>query len=235
MSDPQLRWLRLWTDILSDPKVQSIAPDDRWQYVAILCMKRRGDLDTESSRRDRYVSVTLGVTFGQALDELRRRLCDAELIDKNWQPLGWDKRQYKSDQEDGTAADRMRRYRERKRNGRNGVTGALRPDQSQIRSESEITPNPSLPSVRGKGDFQNGGSHDRTQTNGSNGRESRLDARGIYRQLVSTGGAFMRGDRALEGALELIGGWSAIRERTPRDEKRLERTFCSEYRRLAGQ
>ena len=44
-ADPQMRWLRLWTDITSDPKIKMLAFEDRWHYVAILCMKRRGELE----------------------------------------------------------------------------------------------------------------------------------------------------------------------------------------------
>ena len=35
-ADPQMRWLRLWTDILEDPKLLLLAPGDRWYYIGIL-------------------------------------------------------------------------------------------------------------------------------------------------------------------------------------------------------
>jgi hypothetical protein len=41
------------------------------------------------------------------------------LINVNWQPLAWDKRQMKSDQ-DATNADRQRRYREKKKSNDDG-------------------------------------------------------------------------------------------------------------------
>src|SRR5262245_59241319 len=51
-------------------------------------------------------------------------LVSAKLFDKDgdtFRPHNWDKRQYRSDVTDPTAAQRNRRYRERKRNDRNAT------------------------------------------------------------------------------------------------------------------
>jgi hypothetical protein len=52
---------------------------------------------------------------GSVIGEVKRRLMDADLIDADWQPLAWDKRQFRSDH-DLTGAERQRRYREKQRN-----------------------------------------------------------------------------------------------------------------------
>lgn len=133
MSDPQLRWLRLWTDILSDPKVRMLAFEDRWHFVAILCMKRRGDLDGVSGDLlERMVGVTLGLG-DRDRDEVKRRLGEVQLIDGHWQPMAWGKRQFSSDA-DNTAAERQRRYRERL----HGVTRESRVTHGRVtRPETE--------------------------------------------------------------------------------------------------
>jgi hypothetical protein len=139
MADPQLRWCRLWTDVVDDPKLLLLSPADRWYYIGILALKRTGLLDEPDSdvTRDAKVTVKLRLDIRER-DELKRRLIDARLIDEGWQPLGWNKRQYQSDQQDGTAAERMKRYRERQRNNRNASVTALRPEsESESESESE--------------------------------------------------------------------------------------------------
>lgn len=109
--DPQMRWLRLWTDITSDPKIKMLAFEDRWHYVAILCMKRRGDVDGVTGELlERSVGVSLGLG-DRDRDELKRRLMEVQLIDERWQPKAWKRRQFPSD----SSAVRTRRWRKRSR------------------------------------------------------------------------------------------------------------------------
>ena len=103
-------WLRLYTEIIDDWKIRSLAFEDRWHYVAILCLKRAGELD-KGVIDLRMMSVKLGV-HGQDLEGIQNRLIDAGLIDENWQPLAWDERQRSSDR-DETNAERQKRYREK--------------------------------------------------------------------------------------------------------------------------
>jgi hypothetical protein len=107
----EMRWLRLWTDIIDDEKLGLLAFEDRWHYVALLCMKRRGMLDVREAKemRDRKVGIKLGLGDADR-DSLRRRLIDVVLIDEKWQPVGWNKRQFSSDS-DPTATERQRRHR----------------------------------------------------------------------------------------------------------------------------
>ena len=109
---PQMRWLRLWTDVIDDPKLLLLAPDDRWYYIALLACKRTGLLDEPDSpdTRDRKVALRLRVDHRER-DELRRRLMEVRLIDADWQPCGWENRQFSSD----SSAERTRQWRERHR------------------------------------------------------------------------------------------------------------------------
>ena len=113
--DPQMRWLRLWTDIVSDPKVRLLAFEDRWHYVAVLCMKRSGDLECVESLLERTVAVTLGLVERDA-SEVKRRLMEVGLVTEKWQPVAWEKRQFVSDY-DRTAIERQRRRRKNMRHG----------------------------------------------------------------------------------------------------------------------
>lgn len=107
-----LPWFRLYHEFISDPVIRLLAFEDQRHYVFVLCMKARGDLDkayTTPELRERAIAAQLGLTL-QFADEAKRRLVDIGLVDDQWQPHGWDKRQFRSD----SSAERMRRYRERK-------------------------------------------------------------------------------------------------------------------------
>jgi hypothetical protein len=103
-------WFRCYGEMVDDAKLRLLAFEDRWHYVAILCCKTQGLLDeTKPELLDRIVGLKLGLA-SRELDEVRRRLIEVELIDRDWQPLGWNSRQFVSD----TSAERTRKWRERK-------------------------------------------------------------------------------------------------------------------------
>jgi len=105
----KLPWFRLYRDIIHDDKIKLLAFEDRWHFVAILCMKCDGLLDEpDSDIKDRRIAVNLGVQVRE-LGEIRRRLVEVGLIDETLNPLAWDELQFKSD----SSAERVRAYRER--------------------------------------------------------------------------------------------------------------------------
>jgi len=105
-----LRWFRFYVDATSDEKLGLIAPSDRWHYVAVLCLKADGLLDEGGGElRARKIAYKLGLSLPEA-DEVRRRLREVGLIDDDWQPLGWERRQYRHD----SSAERTREWRRRK-------------------------------------------------------------------------------------------------------------------------
>lgn len=157
MSNP---WFRLYSEAVDDEKLRLLAFEDRWHYIALLCCKNNGILDDQSQLMRRKVAVKLGLDLRE-LDEVARRLSEVGLIDQDtFQPLAWDKRQFKSDK-DNTAAERQKRYREsQKRNAlRNGVTNGneTRPEEetetdteTESEEETETEQNsPSSPSLAG--------------------------------------------------------------------------------------
>lgn len=105
----------MWVDAIDDEKLKLLAFEDRWHYVAVLCMKRKGMLDVDEAEplRDRKVGVKLGLGDRER-DEVRRRLIEVNLIDEQWQPKGWARRQFVSDA-DPTATQRKQKQRDRER------------------------------------------------------------------------------------------------------------------------
>ena len=105
-----LPWFRMYAEFAGDPVIQSLAFEDQRHYVVILCLKCSGTLDRNISADliDRIVLRGLGLD-PVAGAEAKRRLMEVCLIEKNWQPKGWDKRQFRSD----LSTERVRQFRKR--------------------------------------------------------------------------------------------------------------------------
>lgn len=138
----QLPWLRLYTRTVDDDKLKLLAFEDRWHFIALLCLKGEGLLDKGDapSMLMRKVAVKLGLDV-RSLEEVARRLAEVGLIHQDtMQPTKWAILQMRSDV-DTTAAERKQRQRERakalreaKAAANNGVTGDFVPgtDESRV-------------------------------------------------------------------------------------------------------
>lgn len=111
MSAP-MPWFRMYVDFLNDPKMIALAFEDQRHFIGVLALKSDGILDSGCAPDllDRIVAQRLWIERG-VISEVKKRLVLAGLIDEQWQPIAWDKRQYKSD----TSAERTRQYRQRQR------------------------------------------------------------------------------------------------------------------------
>ena len=105
-----LPWFRMYHEAVDDEKLRLLAFEDRWHYVAILCCKCAGIIDsnTDPAMLERKLSVKMGVQVRE-LEEIKRRLMEVNLIDENWQPESWDKRQFRSDH----STERVRKHRQK--------------------------------------------------------------------------------------------------------------------------
>ena len=113
MSTETMQWFRLYAGIVDDEKLRLLAFEDRWHYVALLALKCDGILDKGLDRAmlNWQVAVKLGVQLRE-LEAVANRLEEVGLIDaETFQPLAWDRRQFKSDR----STVRVREFRERKK------------------------------------------------------------------------------------------------------------------------
>ena len=111
MNSKKFPWFRLYTETVDDEKLRLLAFEDRWHFIALLCLKGQGLLDEGGPLLMRKVAVKLGLDT-RALEEVARRLAEVGLIDQDsLKPLAWDRRQMKSD----SSAERVKAYRERKK------------------------------------------------------------------------------------------------------------------------
>jgi hypothetical protein len=133
------RWFRFYDGALDDPKVQSLPGDLFKTWVNLLCVASRngGCLPVDQLpfflRSDpHYIS--------EAIERLKERGLIDCVDEYHLAPHNWDGRQFKSDTEDPTAAERMRRYRASRRNGNASESNTARNDAVTVtvpRTETE--------------------------------------------------------------------------------------------------
>ena len=104
-----MHWLKLYTEIVNDPKIQLLEPSDRWHYIVLLCAKADGLFEIKPALRLKMLEVQLRLS-SEKMNCLYERLREVMLIDENWSPAGWDKRQVTKDP---TGKLRKRAQRER--------------------------------------------------------------------------------------------------------------------------
>ena len=133
----KLPWFRTYTRMVDDDKLKLLAFEDRWHFVALLCLKGEGLLDKGDAPAllMRKVAVKLGLDV-RSLEEVARRLAEVGLIEQaTLQPSKWATLQMRSDV-DTTAADRKRRQRQRKKDADSeGEEGG----HEQVTGESRVT------------------------------------------------------------------------------------------------
>lgn len=133
MSDG-LPWFRVYTNIIDNHKMRLLAFEDRWHFIAILACKQSGLFDSADKEfLHRALAVKLGLQI-PALDELKKRLADVNLVDKNWNVLKWEERQYKSD----SSKERQRKYREKQKLSKN-VTVTKRHGDAKVTTQDTDT------------------------------------------------------------------------------------------------
>lgn len=141
MSTQSLPWFRMYTDFLMDPKMIALAFEDQRHFIGILALKADGALDQDCcpDLMDRIVAQRLWIDHA-IIRDVKKRLIAAGLIDEDWQPLAWNKRQMRSDA-DPTNAERQRRYRERQKAAKEAeekaALEAKEKPQTQAQTEAE--------------------------------------------------------------------------------------------------
>ena len=129
----RLPWFRAYTEMMDDEKLRLLAFEDRWHFVAILCMKGAGILDESGHLLMRKAAVKMGLAVRE-LEEVARRLSEVGLIDAaTLQPLAWDARQMKSD----SSAERVQAFRERQKQTKHVCNVTVTAQETDTEEETE--------------------------------------------------------------------------------------------------
>lgn len=130
------QWWRAYNSSIDNPKLLKLSDAMHRAWYTLQCVASEND-GTLPATED--IAARLRMKPAKVAEWITK-LVQAKLIDNNngvFAPHNWDTRQYKSDAADPTAAQRMKRYRENKRNDRNLPVTQIRPETEQIQSDDE--------------------------------------------------------------------------------------------------
>jgi hypothetical protein len=142
MSNP---WFRLYSEFATDPVVQSLAFEDQRHFIVILCLKCDEILDRNVAQtvKEKIIAKALGLSE-TAAQEAKKRLMEVGLIDKSWQPIAWDRRQFISD----NSNERSRKSRKNKKTSNGNATlqqrrktAAATPPEAEAETDTETDTN----------------------------------------------------------------------------------------------
>lgn len=107
-----MQWFRMYAEAVDDEKLRLLAFEDRWHFVALLCLKAQGTLDEKNPElRIRKICIKLGLDSVE-LETVMKRLETVGLVSHDYEPVSWRKRQFLSD----SSTSRVQAFRQRQRN-----------------------------------------------------------------------------------------------------------------------
>jgi hypothetical protein len=117
----------MWAEAVDDEKLRLLAFEDRWHFVAMLCLKCKGVLNEKDPQvLHRKIAIKLGLDLLET-ETVMKRLVTVGLLNSRLQPVNWTKRQFKSD----SSTYRVQQFRKRQRN-------VSETDQIQIQIQKQI-------------------------------------------------------------------------------------------------
>jgi hypothetical protein len=136
-------WFRLYSEFAHDPKIQMLSEAMQRRYVMLMCLRCSEVLET---LHETEIAFQLRLSTDE-LNETKQLFISKNFIDKHWNLLNWDKRQFVSD----SSTMRVAKHRNKKKQVSNvGETLQKRPsnatdtdtdtEQIQKRTTSVATP-----------------------------------------------------------------------------------------------
>jgi hypothetical protein len=104
-------WFRLYSEFAHDPKVQMLSEAMQRRYVMLLCLRCSEILET---LHETEIAFQLRLSTDE-LDETKQLFISKNFIDKHWNLLNWDKRQFVSD----SSTMRVAKHRNKKKQASN--------------------------------------------------------------------------------------------------------------------
>lgn len=107
MSAATNRWFRMYAEFANDPKVQMLSEVMQRRLVMIFCLRCNDSLKVAD---DEEIAFSLRIDLGE-LEKTKDAFIKKGFVDKNWNPINWDKRQFLSDKSNS----RVAKYREKRK------------------------------------------------------------------------------------------------------------------------
>ena len=100
-------WFRLYSEFAHDPKIQMLSEAMQRRYVMLMCLRCSETLET---LHETEIAFQLRLS-AEELDETKKLFISKNFIDKHWNLLNWDKRQFVSD----SSTMRVAKHRSKKK------------------------------------------------------------------------------------------------------------------------
>jgi hypothetical protein len=100
-------WFRLYSEFAHDPKIQMLSEAMQRRYVMLMCLRCSEVLET---LHETEIAFQLRLSTDE-LDETKQLFISKNFIDKHWNLLNWDKRQFVSD----SSTMRVAKHRNKKK------------------------------------------------------------------------------------------------------------------------
>ena len=100
-------WFRLYSEFAHDPKIQMLSEAMQRRYVMLMCLRCSEVLET---LHETEIAFQLRLSTDE-LDETKELFISKNFIDKHWNLLNWDKRQFVSD----SSTMRVAKHRNKKK------------------------------------------------------------------------------------------------------------------------
>jgi hypothetical protein len=100
-------WFRLYSEFAHDPKIQMLSEAMQRRYVMLMCLRCSEVLET---LHETEIAFQLRLSTGE-LEETKQLFISKNFIDKHWNLLNWDKRQFVSD----SSTMRVAKHRSKKK------------------------------------------------------------------------------------------------------------------------
>jgi len=136
-------WFRLYSEFAHDPKIQMLSEAMQRRYVMLMCLRCSETLET---LHETEIAFQLRLSEAELI-ETKQLFVSKNFIDKQWNLLNWDKRQFVSD----SSTMRVRKYRDKKKQpSNNDETLQKRPsnaidtdtDKKQIQNKATVVATP---------------------------------------------------------------------------------------------
>jgi hypothetical protein len=100
-------WFRLYSEFAHDPKIQMLSEAMQRRYVMLMCLRCSETLET---LHETEIAFQLRLSEAELL-ETKQLFVSKNFIDKHWNLLNWDKRQFVSD----SSTMRVAKHRQKKK------------------------------------------------------------------------------------------------------------------------
>ncbi len=134
-------WFRLYSEFAHDPKIQMLSEAMQRRYVMLMCLRCSETLET---LHETEIAFQLRLSEAELI-ETKNLFISKNFIDRQWNLLNWDKRQFVSD----SSTMRVAKHRQKKKQEGNAVETLQKLPSNAIDTDTDTESNKKKENKRG--------------------------------------------------------------------------------------